>query len=95
MTLRLDPGTAESVAGKHDAAAEAIDAAAGSAPASVDAGYGTAYVNEIIAAVSETAGEIAVINVGVARLVRAVADSIGLTDDEVGAQFDEMKALVP
>ena len=95
MTLRLDPGTSESVAGKHDAAAEAIDAAAGSAPASVDAGSGTAYVNEIIAAVSETAGEIAVINVGVARLVRDVADSIGLTDDEVGAQFDEMKALVP
>ena len=61
----------------------------------MDAGYGTAYVNEIIAAVSETAGEIAVINVGVARLVRDVADSIGLTDDEVGAQFDEMKALVP
>ena len=95
MTLRLDAGTAETVAGKHEAAAEAIDEAAPSAPASVDGGYGTAYLNEIIAAVSETAGEVAVVNAGVALLVRDVVDSLGLTDDEVGAQFDEMKALVP
>lgn len=95
MTLRLDAGTAETVAGHHDAAAEAIDAAAPGAPGSVDAGYGTAYVTEILAAVSRTAGEIAVINVGVGLLVRDVVDSIGLTDEEVGTQFDQMHAVVP
>lgn len=95
MTLRLDPATAGTVAGRHEAAAEGIDGAAASVPGSVDGGYGAAYLHDIIAAVSETAGEIAVINAGVARLVRDVADSIGLTDDQVGARFDAMKARVP
>lgn len=95
MTLRLDAGTAEAVAGRHDAAAQAIDDAAPTAPGTVDAGYGSAYVQEILSAVSETAGEVALLNVGVGRLVRDVVDSIGLTDDEVGAQLDRMKALVP
>lgn len=95
MTLRLDPVTAHAVAGKHDSAAEAIDGAARGAPAAVDGGYGAGYLHDIVAALAETAGEIAAVNVGVARLVRDVSDSLGLTDDQVGARFDAMKAEVP
>jgi hypothetical protein len=90
MTLRLDAGAAEVVAGGHDAAAEAIDGAATGAPGEVDAGYGAAHVAEILAAVTETAGEIAVINVGIATLVRDVADQLGLTEEAIAEEFDKM-----
>ena len=90
MTLRLDAGAAEAIAGGHDDAAEAIDGAATSAPGEVDAGYGAAHVADILAAVSETAGEIAAINVGIATLVRDVADQLGLTEEAIAAEFDKM-----
>lgn len=91
MTLRLDAGAAARIADGHDAAAEAIDGSAGSAPGSVDAGYGAAHVADILAAVSETAGELALINVGIARLVRDVADDLGRTETEIAAEFDRME----
>lgn len=90
MTLRLDAGTAERVAGGHDAAAETIDGAAGSAPGQVDAGYGAQHVVDILAAVCETAGEISLVNVGIARLVRDAADDLGRTEEAVAGAFDRM-----
>ncbi len=90
MTLRLDAGAAEKIAGGHDDAAEAIDGAAGSAPGEVDAGYGTAHVAEILAGVSGTAGEIAAVNVGIGLLVRDVADQLGLTEEAIADEFDTM-----
>ncbi len=90
MTLRLDAGAAEVIAGGHDDAAGAIDGAATGAPGEVDAGYGGAHVTDILAAVSETAGEIAVINVGIANLVRDVADQLGLTEETIAEEFDKM-----
>ncbi len=93
MTLRLDAGAAARIAGGHDDAASTIDGSAGSAPGAVDAGYGSAYVSEILAAVSETAGEIALINVGIGELVRDVADALGRTEAEIAAEFDSMARL--
>lgn len=93
MTMRLDVGSAELVAGGHDEAAERIDASATGAPGRVDAGYGTTYVVDILAAVTQTAAEIAVINIGVAMLVRDVVDDLGLTESAVGEQFDAMARL--
>lgn len=90
MTLRLDAGAAARIAGSHDDAATTIDGSAGGAPGSVDAGYGSAYVTDILAAVSETAGEVAAVNVGIAILVRDVADSLGRTEDEIAGEFDSM-----
>ena len=90
MTLRLDAGAAEVIAGGHDDAAEAIDGAATGAPGEVDAGYGAAHVADILAAVSETAGEIAAINVGIGTLVRDVADQLGLTEEAIAEEFDKM-----
>jgi len=93
MTLRLDPGAAETIAGGHDEAAETIDAAAGSAPGAVDAGYGTAFVTDILAAVTETSGEVAAINLGVGVLVRDVADDLGKSEVAIGREFDAMMRL--
>ena len=93
MTLRLDAGAAERIAGGHDDAASAIDGSAGSAPGTVDAGYGSAYVSDILAAVTETAGEVAAINVGIATLVRDVADSLGRTEEAIADEFDSMARL--
>lgn len=93
MTLRLDAGAAARIAGSHEDGAAAIDGSAGSGPGSVDAGYGSAYVSDILAAVTETAGELAAINVGIARLVRDVADSLGRTEAEIAEEFDSMARL--
>jgi hypothetical protein len=90
VTLRLDAGAAEVIAGGHDDAAEKIDGSSGSAPGNVDAGYGAAHIADILGAVSETAGELAAINVGIARLVRDVADSLGRTEEEIAGEFDRM-----
>lgn len=90
MTLRLQAGAADRIADGHEAAGSTIDGAASSAPAAVDAGYGSAYVSEILAAVLETAGEIAAINAGIAGAVRDAADDLGMTEDAVGARFDSM-----
>ena len=90
MTLRLDAGAAELVAGGHDGAATAIDGAAGSAPGEVDAGYGAAHVADILAAVTQTAGELGAINAGIALLVRDVADDLGRTEAAIAEEFDSM-----
>lgn len=90
MTLRLDRGTGEAVAGGHEAAAAAIDGAAPSAPGAVDAGYGEGHVLDILAAVTETAGEIAAVNAGIALLVRDVVDDLGMTEAAIASEFDEM-----
>ena len=42
---------------------------------------------------SETAGEIAAINVGIGQLVRDVADSLGRTEAEIAGEFDSMARL--
>ena len=76
MTLRLDAAEATKVAQSHDAAADAIDGAATSAPAAVDGGYGTGYLMDILAAVSQTAGELSVVNRGIGMQVRDTADDI-------------------
>ena len=93
MTLRLDASAAETVAGAHDEAASTIDAAAGSAPGAVDAGHGAALVADILAAVTETAGEVAAINLGIGILVRDVADDLGRTEAAIGREFDAMARL--
>jgi len=90
MTMRLDAGAAEVIAGGHDDAAEAIDGAAAGAPGEVDAGYGAGHVADILAAVSETAGEIGAINAGIALLVRDVADDLGRTEEAIAEEFDTM-----
>ncbi|WP_374454024.1 hypothetical protein [Nocardioides sp.] len=90
MTLRLDAGAADLVASGHEEAAATIDSAATSAPVSVDAGYGAGHVLDILAAVSETAGEIAMVNAAVGALVRDVASDLGLTEAAIGREFDEM-----
>lgn len=93
MTIRLDPGTADAVAGRHEAAAEAVDAAAPSGPKAVDAGYGEGHVLDILAAVCETAGEIALVNVGIAQLVRDVVDDMGMTEAAIATEFDQMARI--
>ncbi len=93
MTLRLDAGAAEVIAGGHDDAAAKIDEAAPTAPTKVDAGYGAEHIANILAAVSETAGEIALINTGIAALVRDCADDLGLTEQAIAAEFDRMGRL--
>lgn len=90
MTLRLTAGTAEAVAAQHDTAASKIDGSATGAPSALDAGIGTSYLSEIIAAVSETAGEISALNGGIAAQVRDAADDLGETEQQVGADFREM-----
>lgn len=90
MTLRLEAGVADLVATGHEEAASTIDSAAASAPRSVDGGYGGGYVLDILAAVSETAGEIALVNAGIAALVRDAASDFGLTEEAVGREFDKM-----
>jgi hypothetical protein len=93
MTLRLDTGAAEVIAGGHDEAATTIDSAAASAPGAVDAGYGAAHIADILAAVTETAGEVAAINLGIGILVRDVADDLGRTEAAIGREFDAMARL--
>lgn len=93
MTLRLDAGAAAIISGGHDDAAAKIDEAATGAPGEVDAGYGAAHVADILAAVSETAGEIAVINSGIALLVRDCADDLGRTEEAIAVEFDRMGRL--
>lgn len=93
MTLRLDAGAAETIAGGHDEASSTIDSAAGSAPGTVDAGYGAAHVADILSAVTGTAGEIAAINLGVGALVRDVADELGRSEAAIGREFDAMARL--
>lgn len=95
MTLRLTAGTAEAVAQQHDSAATRIDRSATGAPGALDAGLGTAYLSDIIAAVSETAGEIAALNAGIAAQVRDAADDLGETEEQVGADFREMNGHAP
>lgn len=90
MTLRLDTGVADVVATGHEDAASTIDSAATSAPTSVYGGYGGHYVLDILAAVTETAGEIALVNFGTAALVRDAASDFGLTEEAVGRAFDQM-----
>lgn len=93
MTLRLAAGAAETIAGGHDEAAHTIDAAAGGAPGAVDAGYGAALIADILAAVTETAGEVAAINLGIGILVRDVADDLGRTEAAIGREFDSMARI--
>ena len=90
MTLRLDTGVADLVASGHEDAASTIDSAVSSAPTSVDGGYGGGYVLDILAAVSETAGEIALVNAGTAALVRDAASDFGMTEEAVGQAFNKM-----
>lgn len=94
MTLRLTESTAEAVAEQHDSASARIDGSATGAPGALDAGLGTAYVSDILAAVSVTAGEIAALNGGVAAQVRDAADDIGDTEQEVGADFRRLNGFV-
>lgn len=90
MTLRLTAGTAEAVAAQHDTASSKIDGSSTGAPGALDAGLGTAYLSEIIAAVSQTAGEISALNAGIAAQVRDAADDLGETEQQVGADFARM-----
>jgi hypothetical protein len=90
VTLRLDAGAAEVIAGGHDAAAKKIDGSSGSAPGEVDAGYGAGHISDILAAVSQTAGEIAAVNVGIGRLVRDVASDLGRTEQAIAGELDRM-----
>lgn len=92
MTLRLDAGAARAVAGEHEVAASSIDGSAGSAPTAVDGGAATAYLLEILQAVSATAAEIAAVNLGVAALVRDAAEEVGLTEDAVRDGFTGLGA---
>ena len=94
MTLRLDAAEATKVAQSHDAAADAIDGAATSAPAAVDGGYGTGYLMDILAAVSQTAGELSVVNRGIGMQVRDTADDIGKTEAQIGADFAEVSRTI-
>lgn len=94
MTLRLDAGAAEAIAGGHDGAASTIDGSAGSAPTALDGGAATAYLLDILRAVSTTAAEIAAVNLGVAALVRDAADEIGLTEDAVRDGFTGLGGLL-
>ena len=93
MTLRLTAGAADRIAGGHEGAASAIDGSAAGAPACPDAGYGAGHVADILSAVTGTAGEIAVVNAGIARLVRDAADDIGRTEDQVAKEFDTMAGV--
>lgn len=93
MTLRLDAGAAATIAGGHDDAAKKIDEAAKAPPNVTNAGYGGVHVAEILAAVTETAGEIAAINTGIAMLVRDCADDLGRTEEAIAAEFDRMARL--
>lgn len=94
MTLRLTQGTAEAVAQQHDGAAAKIDGSATGAPGAIDAGIGTGYLSDIVAAVSETAGEIAALNGGVAAQVRDAAADLGETEQAVGADFRRLNVNV-
>lgn len=95
MTLRLDAGTAEAVAGRQESAASDIDDSAPTMPGSIDGGEGTAHLMEIVAAVAQTSGEIAAISSAVGAQVRDCATDLGLTEAEVAAAFATMNEALP
>lgn len=92
--LRLDQATEDAIAGKHDSAGTSITGLADGVPASVDGGYGSAAILEIIAAVVSTADDIAILNEVTAGQVRAVGQDFGTTDDAVHDNFRKLNVTV-
>jgi hypothetical protein len=92
--LRLDQGTEDFIAAKHDSAASSITALVDSVPTSVDGGYGTAAILEILSVVVATADDIAVLNEVAAGQVRAVGQDFGTTDDAVHDNFRKLDVTV-
>lgn len=92
--LRLDQATEDSIATKHDSAATAITDLAKGVPTSVDGGYGSAAILEIVAAVVSTADDIAILNEVTASQVRAVGADFGTTDDAVHDNFRKLSVTV-
>jgi hypothetical protein len=92
--LRLDQGTEDSIAAKHDSAASSITGLVDSVPTSVDGGYGTAAILEILSVVVATADDIAVLNEVAAGQVRAVGQDFGTTDDAVHDNFRKLDVTV-
>lgn len=85
--MRLDFLAAERIAAGHDSACSAIDDCADRAASSPDGGEATPYLLEILAAVTGTAGELALLNQAVAQQVREAAASYGSAEDVVGERF--------
>lgn len=92
--LKLDQATEDAIASKHDSAASSITGLAAAVPTSVDGGYGSAAILEIVASVVSTADDIAVLNEVTAGQVRAVGQDFGRTDDAVHDNFRKLNVLV-
>jgi hypothetical protein len=87
MTIRLEEGAGERIAGKHDSASTTIHGSAKRGPEGVDGGVGTPHLLDILAAVAGTADDLALIHGVLGEQVRSAAGSIARTDAEVAASF--------
>lgn len=90
MSIRLGPDAAEQIARKHDEASSAVQESAGSLPAAPEGGLGGAALAAIMAAVSGTANDLAVLNDVVAAQLRDVGRNYARTEDEVAQMFSRM-----
>lgn len=88
--IRLDASTEAAIAESHDGAAARITALAGSIP-SVEGGYATPALVEILAAVLGTADDLALVNEVAAEQVRQVGEALGGTDEAVAGAFGTMR----
>lgn len=90
--MRVDPATLTKIVDRHTDAAEEIDSSAKGAPqGDADFGPGAAHVLEILRGVSETAGELSLINQAVAFQVAAARDDVTATESGVADNFSRMQ----
>ena len=90
MTIQLSEETAAALALRHTEAAEGITGLSSGVPTSVDGGYGTPHLMEILSTVVATSDSIALINEVAAAQVAEVGASFGGTDDAVADGFRRM-----
>lgn len=88
--IRLDAGTAESVAGCHDRASTSIEDTAASMPTGVDGGAASALLSRILAGVATTASGLADVGRAAAVAVRDVDGELAATESEVAGVFRDM-----
>lgn len=94
MSIRLEAGAGERIAGKHTDAGTTIQESATAAPSGVDAGLGTPELLSILTAVSETADGLAKIQGVLGQQVLEAARNIDRTDTEVASMFASLNKVL-
>lgn len=93
--LRIEAGAAAAIAGLHGEAADAIEGAADSAPASVDAGPADVAIASILQRVAAEASDLAQVDRGAQTVMDDVATDYTTTEESVDADFDALGRDVP